>query len=185
MISVIPYEDRAAYVVIQRLDPFDHIEAELIRGAGASSLGLFADWRAAQSIRSASFVALTGPERGGKPFAIFALGNTGQAGVANAALLARDHLHFRRPLAELALMIRREFPRFAADHGIHRIEARCWADHPHAASLLRNIGFSHECDMPGFGLTGAISFRQFAWLAPRLTPPPDQPACSDDPDSRS
>ena len=183
MIQIAPYDDLTAMAVIQRLDPHDHLEAELIRGAGASHLGLFADWRAMQTIRPASFVVLTGPDRGSVPFAIFALANSGNAGVAHAALLARDHRRYRRPLAELALQIRAQMPQFMVDHGINRVVAQCWADHPTAASLLRGIGFSYECDMPGFGLTGTVTFRQFAYLAPHLAQPP---ACSTVmPESRS
>jgi hypothetical protein len=166
MIEVRPYDDLTAMAVLQRLDAHDHMEAELVRGAPASHLALFADWRAMQAFRLASFVAITGPDRGARPFAVFALAHTGQAGVASAALLARDHAAFRRPLAEMALRIRTELPATCAASGIRRIEARSWAGHPTAAGLLTALGFEHETDMPGFGLSGTITFRQFAWLAP-------------------
>jgi len=170
MIEVRPYDDLAAMAVLSRLDPHDFMEAELVRGALSGHLALFAEWRAMEAVRLVSYVAITSPRRGARPFAVFALANTGQAGVAQAALLARDHHAFRRPLAELALAIRQGMPDFAARHEIHRIEARAWADHPTASALLVSLGFSPECDMPGFGLTGRITFRQFAWTCPTITP---------------
>jgi hypothetical protein len=68
--------------------------------------------------------------------------------------------------------IRAEMPAFCARAGIHRIEARCWAGHPTAASLLAALGFTHEADMPGFGPGGAATYRQFAWISPAI---PRQP----------
>lgn len=171
MIEARPFEDLAAWSVFQRLDPHDHIEAELVRGASATPLALFCDWRAAQSIHCVSLIAQTEARRGAVPFAVFALANTGQAGVAQGALLARSHEGFRRPLAALAVRIRQKMPSVCAELGIHRIEARCWLDHPTAADLLCGIGFRHECDMPGFGKTGQIIFRQFAWTAPSVCAP--------------
>lgn len=172
-IRVRPYDDLSAMAVLSALDAQDQIEAELTRGAPASALALFADWRQMEPLRVASHVALTA---GGQPFAVFALANTGQAGVAQAALLARDHRRHRIDLARLAVLIRHAFPRLAAACGIHRIEARSWAGHPTAARLLAAMGFAHECDMTGFGQSGAITFRQFAWIAPAPAPDPDLPA---------
>lgn len=150
-----------ALPVFRQLDPHDFMEAELIRGQAANGISLWADWRAVEAIRFLSFVALAGQT----PFAVFGLANTGQAGVASAALLARNHQRFARPLARLAVTIRRHMPAEAAARGIHRIEARCWAGHPTAADLLAGLGFAHECDMPGFGLTGSVTYRQFAFVA--------------------
>ena len=172
MLEARPCEDFSAKAVIDRLDLHDFMEAELTRGAPTSNLALFADWRSMEPIRVASFVAYTAPYRGALPFAVFGLVNTGQAGVAQAALLARNHAYFRRPLAELGAMIRRGMPIFAAERGIHRIEARAWAGHPTASGLLTGLGFAHECDMAGFGLSGAITFRQFAWVSPAIGPVP-------------
>lgn len=169
MIQLRPYEDQAAHAVLSRLDLNDQIEAELMRGAACTGLALFADWRAVQAARIVSHIALSN----GQPFAVFALAHTGQAGVAQAALLARDHARWRIPLARLAVMIRGGMPPFAARHGIHRIEARSWAGHPTAPRLLTSLGFDHECDMPGFGLTGQAIFSQYAWLAPAQFPPAD------------
>lgn len=173
MIQLRPYEDQAAHAVLSRLDLNDQIEAELMRGAACTGLALFADWRAVQAARIISHVA----HAHGQPFAVFALAHTGQAGVAQAALLARDHARWRAPLARLAVMIRHGMPEFSARHGIHRIEARSWAGHPTAAQLLAGLGFRHECDMPGFGLTGQVVFSQFAWINPALftAPAPNLP----------
>lgn len=183
MIIARPFTDLSAMAVFRQLDPSDHLEAELIRGAPAHALGLFADWRAASR---ACLLNLCIETSTGTPFAVLALAHTGQAGVAEAALLARNHARFARPLRELAATIRAELPKWCAEHGIHRIEARCWAGHPSAARLLSLIGFRAEADMLGFGQTGQITFRQFAWIDPGLLqadhPPafcaPD-PACSD------
>lgn len=165
MIRLHPYDDLSAMAVIRQLDHHDQVEADLTRGAATPALALFAQWRSMQAIRIASHVATRAD---GTPFAVFALSNTGQAGVAQAALLARDHARFRRPLATLAAAIRAGMPGFAIDRGIHRIEARAWADHPTASALLTALGFDFETDMPGFGLSGTVTFRQFAWLSPIL-----------------
>lgn len=172
MIRVRPFTDLAAMAVFRHLDPSDQLEAELVRGAPAQALGLFADWRAAAAGGVLNLVLETA---GATPFAVLALGHTGQAGVAQAALLARDHGRFRRPLAEAAVLIRARMPGWCAERGIHRIEARCWAGHPTAAGLLTGIGFAHEADMPGFGADGAVVFRQFAWVAARSAPASPEP----------
>lgn len=175
MIQARPFEDLAAWSIFQWLDPHDHLEAEFVRGAPATPLALFCDWRAAQPIHCLSLIAQTDARHGAVPFAVFALANTGQAGVASAALLARDHATFRRPLAALAARIRAEMPAACAQLGIHRIEARSWAGHPRAARLLLGIGFHHECNLPGFGATGSVTFRQFAWISPAVSTPEPAP----------
>lgn len=187
MITVRPYDDMTALPVFQCLDPMDQIEADLVRGSSSAAVQLWADWRGVEAYRFLSFVALT---KGQSPFAVFGLSHTGQAGVAAAALLARDHLRFRRELVQLVRLIRVHLAGECATRGIHRIEARAWADHPRAAGVLRALGFAHECDMPGFGLTGQVTYRQFAWLSaahPAATDPaaPDL-ACapSTDPSQR-
>lgn len=176
MIRVRPFDDLSAMAVFHQLDVNDHIEAELVRGATYSALGLFAEWRMAQAQGPLSLIACTGPAE--RPFALFALGNTGQAGVAEGALLAARHDRNRMALARLALAIRDKMPAFATETGIHRIEARCWAGHPSASRLLAAMGFEHETDMPGFGPAGAHTFRQFAWTRPS-TPDAAPPAHSD------
>lgn len=169
MIAIRPYEDLAAMAVFRRLDVHDQIEAELVRGVSCTALALFADWRAAQAHGPLSVIAVSGPAA--RPFAVLTLGNTGQSGVAEAALLACDHARHRVDLARLAVAIRARMPSWCAERGIRRLEARCWFDHPTASSLLTAIGFDHECDMQGFGGTGTVTFRQFAFLVPALALP--------------
>lgn len=169
MIRVHPWEDYAAMAVFNRLDVNDHIEAELVRGGSTTPLALFAEWRMAQAQGPLSLIAITGPAA--RPFAVFALVNTGQAGVADGALLAADHSRHRMALARLVVAIRQRLPALCTETGIHRIEARSWAGHPTAARLLAGIGFRHETDLPGFGRDGTQTFRQFAWTRPS-TPQP-------------
>lgn len=178
MIRVRPFDDLAAMAVFSRLDVNDHIEAELVRGVTYTALGLFAEWRMAQAQGPVSLVATTGPAD--RPFAIFCLGHTGQAGVAQGALLAADHPRHRIALARLAVEIRQKMPLFAAETGINRIEARCWACHPTASRLLSGMGFHHEADLPGFGRDGSQTFRQFAWTRPANSTP--APPAHPDPD---
>lgn len=162
MIHADPYEDFAAMVVLSRLDVWDQREAELIRGAGVSHLALFADWRAVEPHRLLSLVLRT--SEGGVPFAVLGLSHTGQAGVAQAAMLSRDHRRFRRHIVQAARAIRAGMPDWCARQGVRRIEARAWAHHPTAGGFLTACGFRHEADMPGFGGTGA-TFAQYAWVA--------------------
>jgi hypothetical protein len=166
MIELHPYSDHAANHVLSMLDPMDHIEAELVRGASASHLALFADWRSMEGMRVMSLVLCETRPQGATPFAVLALSNTGQAGVAQAAFLSRSHSRFRRSLLEAAQRIRQELPDFCAEHGIHRIEARSWADHPRAGRFLSFCGFYLETPMPGFGADGGVTFNQFAWICP-------------------
>ena len=163
MIDPRPYSDEAAMIVLSRLDPHDILEAEAVRGERVTHLGLFADWRAMQAARVASWVIHTDPAPGAAPFAVLGLAHTGQRGVAGAALLARDHRRYRRELVMLARMIREGMPDFARDMGITRIEARAWLRHPRACDFLRLTGFTHEADMAGFGRDGSETFCQFAW----------------------
>lgn len=171
MIRVRPWEDLAAMAVFRQLDIHDHMEAELVRGVSYTALGLFAEWRMAQGQGPLSLIAGTGPAE--RPFAVFCLGQTGQAGVVQGALLAAHHDSHRRALARLAIEIRNRMPRFAAEvtPRIHRIEARAWAGHPTASRILAAMGFTHEADLPGFGPGGTHIFRQFAWTAPATASP--------------
>lgn len=165
MIALRPYSDQDAMAVMRHLDPHDRMEAELVRGAGTTHLALFADWRAMEPASVVSVCVVTD----GTPFALLRLAHTGQAGVAQAALLARDHGRFRLPLARLAVTLRNTMPGWCTERGIRRIEARAWDRHPTAARLLRGIGFLPECFMPGFGADGHAVFRQFAWIDPTVT----------------
>lgn len=177
MLTVRPWEDLAAMAVFNRLDLHDLIEAELVRGVTYTALGLFAEWRMAQAQGPLSLIV----HDQARPFAVLALGYTGQAGVAQAALLAADHARHRTSLARLAIIARRRMPSWAAEAGFHRIEARSWGGHPTAAGLLSAIGFTHEADLPGFGPGGRHVFRQFAWTTPLPddalppTPTPSEP----------
>ncbi len=171
MIEARPYDDHGAMAVLSRLDPDDLIEAQLARGGAVTHLALFADWRALQGARLVSLV-LRATRQGRAPFAVLALAHTGQAGVAQAALLARSHDKFRRELVCALRQIRSRLPGVCAEAGIHRIEARSWAGHPRAGAFLSACGFVHETDMPGFGAGGADVFRQFAWISPDIGKPP-------------
>jgi hypothetical protein len=173
MIQLRPYDDLSAMAVLQLLDVADLMEVQLVRGGVTGHLALFAEWRAVEPLRLASFVALTGA---GTPFAVFGLSHTGQAGVGAAAMLARDHATWRLPLARLAVTIRRALPAYCAERGIHRIEARSWAQHPSASGLLRAMGFGYECAMPGFGPTGQAAFHQYARIFPACTPSVEEQA---------
>ena len=171
MISVRPYEDLAAHAILSRLDPVDFLEAEVTRGRATSGLELFADWRAMNAARMESWVLVSGA---GEPFALLGLVHTGQAGVAAAAMLARDHRRFRRPLAQAAVLIRRRLPEYAAETGVRRIEARAWSAHPTACDLLFAIGFVPEAIMAGFGPAGRDEFVQYAWINPETAACPNQ-----------
>lgn len=162
MITARPWEDLAAVAVFRQLDAADHREAELVRGAPVHALGLFADWRAVAGHRLLDLVLHTGA---GTPFAVLGLAHTGQGGVASAALLARHHARYARPLAQAVVLIRARLPSWCAEQGVQRIEARSWSGHPTAGRLLRAIGFAAEADMPGFGGDGSVIFTQWAWTA--------------------
>lgn len=179
MIQARPFTSLAAMAVFRQLDANDQLEAELVRGAPTHALDLFADWRGAARGCLVNLVIETG---GGTPFAVLALAHTGVAGVAEAALLARDHARFRRQLAELAVMIRARMPGWCRENGVRRVEARCHASHPTAPRLLRNLGFVLEAPMFGFGGHGRATFLQFAATFPAdpspAAPAPD-PVCPD------
>lgn len=165
MIDPRPYDDQAAMAVLRDLDGNDRIEAQLVRGVAASHLAIFADWHAMQRGALLSLVLFAGEHAWAPPFAVLALGHTGQAGVAQAAFLARNHQRWRVPIARAGVSIRRQMPFLCADWGVHRIEARAWARHPTAGHFLHALGFRAECDMTGFGATGAETFTQYAWVA--------------------
>lgn len=166
-IEPVPFDSVPALTVFRNLDKFDAIEAGLVRGQKTHHLDLFADWR---SVQQGAVLSLVLNERpavdGGRPFAVLCLAHTGQAGVAQAAMLSRSHGRFARALRRAAREIRRELPGFCASNGIHRVEARCWRLHPTAARFLTFCGFSHEADLPGFGRNGNNSFAQYAWVQP-------------------
>lgn len=163
MIEVRAWDDAAAMQIFGDLDVNDALEAALWRGDSANPLAMFADWRIAGPGSLIAFdVRRTGLE---VPFAVMALTAAGAQGVASAALMARDHARFRRPLTELARHWRRTLPGYCADRGVARCECRSWAGHPTAARLLTHVGFRFEAHLPGFA-GGAIVFDQYAWTAP-------------------
>lgn len=175
MIELAPWDPNAAWSVFHRLDNADWAEAQAMRGGtGSGVLDLFADWRAMQAHACLSLVL----KSHGSPFAVLAVGDTGQSGVAQAALLARNHTRFRLQLAQAGALIRRRLPGFCAELGIHRIEARAWFDHPRAHAFLDLCGFDLEATMHGFGADGREIFCQYAWTAPHLRPvlTPDDPS---------
>lgn len=161
MIRISDYDDMAAMAIMRDLDPWDRLEAEAVRGEVVTHLSLFGDWRAARALHVISLVIRAQPSD--EPIALLALANTGQLGVASAALVARNHRRHRRQLAALARVIRKDMPRIAREAGIFRIEARAWASHPRASKFLHLVGFTHEVAMPGFGRGGTETFIQFAW----------------------
>ena len=171
-IGIQPYDDHGAMAVLRDLDAYDLMEAQLVRGPVAMShLGLWADWRSMRPAWVEGYLLTTA---GGQPFAVLAIVNTGQAGVAQAAFLARNHVRFARPIAQAAVQMRRSLPVMMATQGIHRIEARCWAGHPTAPRFLASIGFGLDCFMTGFGTDGHASFIQFSTtLVPPVTPTGD------------
>lgn len=168
MIQTQLYTEHAAMAVLSNLDPHDLIEAQLVRGQASTHLAIFAEWHSVQPHSVLSLV-LRDEAQGNRPFAVVAMSNTGQAGVAQAALLARDHLRFRRALVATCRRIRTDLPEICSNLGIHRVEARTNADHPRASQFLVASGFTFEADMPGFGASGRATFRQFAWTNPDLS----------------
>lgn len=164
MITLRSYSDHAAMAVLSCLDPNDLIEARLVRGPAMTHLSLFSEWHAIQSQAVLSVVVYEA--RASQPFAVLVLTHTGQSGVAQAALLARNHQRHRRALAAVCRKIRDDMPDFCNQLGIHRIEARAHAGHPRASQFLSACGFTHEADIPGFGPDGRATFRQFAWTNP-------------------
>ncbi|MBR9840268.1 hypothetical protein [uncultured Salipiger sp.] len=160
MIHPGPYEDHAALEIFKRLDVSDYREACLARGAQASHLELFADWRQAQAAGALSLILRNDA---GTPFAVLAVVPTAR-GVAQGAFLARSHAAYRWPIARAALQISRKIAEWARGAGLHRIEARCWADHPSAPRFLGAAGFHLEAQVPGYGPDGNACFLQFAWV---------------------
>jgi len=169
MIALHPYNDHAAAAIFAQLDPFDQIEANVIQGEIVSHLAMFAQWRAMRPTWIAGHILATdgAPNLADQAFAVMALGNTGQCGVAQGAFLSRNHTKFKKPLVAAARAMAINIPLLCEQHGIHRIEARCYAGHPTASTFLQLIGFQHETDMPGFGSDGSATFRQFSFVPVR------------------
>ena len=162
-VTLHPFDDHGALAVFRDLDPYDLIEAQVVRGdPTVGHIALFCDWR---QVQAAAPVSVLLKDRG-RPFAVLILANTGQAGVAQAAFLSRDHVKWRRPLAQAGLMIRAHMAQRCRDMGIRRVEVRSLIGHPTAAGFLASIGFHREAVCAGFGDDGAAWFAQYAWPAP-------------------
>lgn len=155
-----PYEDAAAMAVFRNLDPADRDEALRTSPELGNVYALFGGWRSLPVLPGTSQIAMS--NRSFHPFAVFAATPAGAAGVATVSLLARDHGHFRRELAELVVHLRGILPQLMDQHGVRRLEVRSWADHPRAAGLLRGMGFKVEATCKGFGPEGADVFTQWA-----------------------
>jgi len=169
-VALEPFTPEAALHVLQRLDEHDQLEAELARGDPAEPFDMLASWMGLEAQGAAVFV---GREvANDAPFAVLAIVPGATPGLGHAAMLACDHAFWRRALVPLVRQIRDGFPDFAAHMGLHRIEARSWAGHPTAPSLLRAIGFELEAAMIGFGQSGEINFNQWAWVADYIPRPP-------------
>lgn len=160
-IRLMPWKDAPAAAVFRSLDPHDWIEAQIARGGDPSWMMRFADWREARQSWLASHVLAT---HGGTPFAVLAVTATAQAGVAEAAFLARDHWRFRHEIACAGVLFRQRLPGWAREHGLHRIEARAWEGHPSAPRFLQALGFRLEARLRGFGVGGNQAFLQFAFI---------------------
>ncbi|MEM9579064.1 MAG: hypothetical protein AAF891_00135 [Pseudomonadota bacterium] len=166
-IGVLPFTSHAAMAVFRDLDPWDLIEAQAVRGSQADHLSLFAEWYGQRPAHVVSHVLTQGATQ--VPFAVLALAHTGQAGVAQAALLARDHVRFAGSLARAGAIIRNRLPAVMAELGVHRIECRCLQKHPTAQTFLQRLGFHKEADLPGFGISGELTFCQMALVSPSPT----------------
>jgi len=161
-----PFHPVAATEIFRDLDGWDRAEAEVTLGFDLGPEDMAAYWQGLDGFALYHAVASTG----GQPFAVVSLSSAGMAGCGQAALMARDHRRFRRPLASLALRVRAELPALARRLNLTRIEARSWAAHPTAPRILRALDFTHECDLAGLGPDGRSLFRQWAWVDPACRP---------------
>lgn len=165
-VEIRPWDDELALKVFRNLDPNDRVEADIQRGAPATPLEMWHEWKIGRGVAYGSFVAVVPAKAGGAmaecPFAVFTLSQAGQAGIGWAALLACNHDHFRLELAQVAAQIRHGLPLLAAESNLVRIETRCWADHPTAQHLLRALGFAQECEIDVSDAIGPSRFLQFA-----------------------
>ncbi|MEM9782159.1 MAG: hypothetical protein AAF899_06755 [Pseudomonadota bacterium] len=154
-LSVSALQAKPALEVFGDIDRSDLCEVELTHGrpivAAEELLEIF---KTAEKAHALCLIAWRhSPQGGAVPFAILGLGCFTEC-VATAALLARDHRAWKRPLAHLVLELRRELPRFMFEMSLRRLEARSWPDHPTAASLLSGIGFEREASLPGCACDG-------------------------------
>lgn len=153
-----PWDDAAALIVLEHLDHSDWSEVLAARGLAPAAWDLHAEWR---SMRGLGVVRIA--RWSGAPFAIVGVLNAGAAGVGQAALLARAHRAWLRPLVQLGAELGRQLPAFAEAQDLWRIECRSWSGHPTAERLLRHLGFCHEAALAGFHPRGQGVFHQWAW----------------------
>ncbi|MGB1390139.1 MAG: hypothetical protein ACPG61_14760, partial [Paracoccaceae bacterium] len=71
-VLALPSDELGVMAVVSRLDPMDHIEAELARGVPTNHLAIFAGWRAQEPVRVVSLVLCTGTKASPIPFAVLA-----------------------------------------------------------------------------------------------------------------
>lgn len=166
MVTMRPYAPELAAQVFERLDPYDRLEAEAVRGGPQHYLGLFGDWHAVARSHIASVVLTRMTPRGEVPFAVAGMADTGTAGVAEAAFLAASHARHKWAIGRAAVLWRPTFHHLCREGGIARVEARCWSGHPNAPQFLRHMGFRFECDLPGIGRGGAETFQLWAVTFP-------------------
>lgn len=166
-----PFNPADALSVFSDLDENDMLEAQLTRGDAADPYDLLAGWMALEAQGAVCFIGDIDLPYEGPPIAVLALAPGSTPGLGHAAMLARDHKKWKRALVPLVRIIRDRLPAVAATMGFHRIEARSWAGHPTAATLLRATGFELEARMTGFGQSGEINFNQWAWHADYIPRP--------------
>lgn len=163
-ISLTPLEAGPALRVLAAIDAADAMERDLEGHAERPDAEIVADWLAMRAAGGAAMVSWDhAPAGGAQPFAVLGAGLRRAGGVCDVGLIARDHRAFRLPLGRLAVLLRETLPIWAESRQVQRLEARCWAEHPRAPSLLRAIGFSLDCDLPAYGV-GRSRFLQFAML---------------------
>lgn len=159
---LVPFQDGAAVHVLRGLDPADRDECVLTSPLMGDHYALHRCWASIPALPGSNHVVMSA--RTLRPCALFMANPTGVDGVASVALLARDHRKHWRELAELCLCLRSQLPVYAQKMGLHRIEVRCWEDHPTAPRLLRAMGFQIEGVLRGFGPEGQHRFIQFAMI---------------------
>jgi hypothetical protein len=152
-ISLAPFEPIAALRVIEDLDPIDRLEVQLggIQPTPGEMLRQFIIQQAGGAHLQIVYAHRT--EGGAEPFAILGVAEALASCTGSAALIARDHAAWARPLRHLCAGLRADLPAAMAAAGFRRIEARCWSGHPTAQRLLRGIGFAFETELHGFGLS--------------------------------
>jgi hypothetical protein len=152
-LSLGEFQPRAALRVIEDLDPLDMLELRL-GGVTPTTDEILRQMLIQQASGAYFQIAYAHrPEGGAEPFAILGIAEALASCTGSAALIARDHVAFARPLRRLCAGLRADLPTVMAATGFRRVEARCWSGHPTAPHLLRAIGFKFETELHGFGLS--------------------------------